>query len=244
MTSQEFLFEKYLQLFNEKLVEYSPELPTDSDYNAVIVEPRIDPKILPIIRNHLYFLNESGSEKKWSLQVFHGTENQEFVYDILKDIKNINYVNIGVKNFNKIEYNQYIKSNEFWSLVNGKKVLTFQLDTLLLRFGIDEFLKYDYIGAPWTKPKENKFIGNGGLSLRTRNVMLDISKNHKEYEPRWEDIFFVKWLTNKHELPEISDAMKFSVENLFHHNPMGVHNPINISPYLLELLFEKSLTKL
>jgi hypothetical protein len=202
--------------------------------------------MLSVIKNHLYFLNENNSSIKWGLQVFHGIDNQEFIYDILKDIENVKYVNTGVKDFTKIEYNQYIKSNDFWSLVEGEKILTFQLDTLLLRFGIDEFLKYDYIGAPWSKPKENRFIGNGGLSLRTKDVMLEITKKHKEYEPRWEDIFFVKWLDeyNLHNLPDIETAMKFSTETLFHPDTFGLHNPINISPHLLDLILNKSINNL
>jgi hypothetical protein len=243
MTSQHFLIEKYLKSFTNKTENYSPVLPSETDYYAVYVEPRIDAKTLSIIKNHLYFLNENDSNIKWGLQVFHGIDNQDFMYDILKDIKNVDFINIGVKDFTKIEYNQYMKTNEFWSLVKGKKVLTFQLDTLLLRFGIDQFLEYDYIGAPWTKPKENKFIGNGGLSLRTKDVMLEISKKHKDYEPRWEDIFFVKWLDG-YNLPDIETAMKFSVENIFHPNPLGLHNPINISPYLLESILNNSLNNL
>lgn len=243
MTAQQFLIENYLKNFTIKTENYKPVLPVETDYCAVFVEPRIDPKILSIIKNHLYFLNESDSKIKWGLQIFHGIDNQEFIYDILKDIENINYVNIGVKDFTKIEYNQYMKSEEFWSQVKGKKILTFQTDTLLLRFGVDEFLKYDYIGAPWIKPKENKFIGNGGLSLRTKEVMLEISKNHKDYEPRWEDIFFVKWLDG-YKTPNIDIAMRFSVENIFHSNPFGLHNPINISPYLLESILDNSLSTL
>ena len=143
MTTQHYLIEKYLNDFIKKIGEYNPTLPSETNYYAVIVEPRIDPKMLSIIKNHLYFLNENNSNIKWGLQVFHGIDNEEFTHDILKDIKNVKYVNTGVKDFTKIEYNQYIKSNDFWSLVEGKKVLTFQLDTLLLRFGIDEFLEYD-----------------------------------------------------------------------------------------------------
>ena len=43
----------------------------------------------------------------------------------------------------------------------------FQTDTILLRYGIDEFLSknLNYLGAPYRK-RENTFIGNGGLSLR------------------------------------------------------------------------------
>jgi len=243
MITQHFLIEKYLHDFTKKIGEYNPILPKQTNYFAVIVEPRIDPKTLSIIKNHLYFLNESNSSIKWGLQVFHGVDNEEFVYDVLKDIQNVKYVNIGVKDFTKLEYNEYIKSSDFWSLVEGEKILTFQLDTLLLRFGVDDFLKYDYIGAPWSKPKENTFIGNGGLSLRTKDVMLKISKNHKDYEPRWEDIFFVKWL-GEHNLPDIETAMKFSTEILFHPNSFGLHNPINISPHLLDFILNKSINNL
>ena len=243
MTTQHYLIEKYLNDFIKKIDKYNPTLPSETNYYAVIVEPRIDPKMLSVIKNHLYFLNENNSSIKWGLQVFHGIDNQEFIYDILKDIKNVKYVNTGVKDFTKIEYNQYIKSNDFWSVVEGEKILTFQLDTLLLRFGIDEFLKYDYIGAPWSKPKENRFIGNGGLSLRTKDVMLEITKKHKEYEPRWEDIFFVKWL-DEYNLPDIETAMKFSTETLFHPDTFGLHNPINISPHLLDLILNKSINNL
>jgi hypothetical protein len=243
MIAQHYLIEQYLNNFIEKIGEYNPILPVKTNYCAVIVEPRIDPKMLSTIKNHLYFLNESDSEIKWGLQVFHGIDNEEFIYDVLKEIENVKYVNTGVKDFTKIEYNQYIKSNKFWSLVEGEKILTFQLDTLLLRFGVDEFLGYDFIGAPWSKPKENKFIGNGGLSLRTKSVMLEISKNYHGFEPRWEDIFFVKFL-DKYNLPDIETAMRFSTETLFHPNSFGVHNPINVSPYLLDLMLNKSMQNL
>jgi len=243
MTAQEYILANYLENFIKKINEYNPVLPNNSDYYAVIVEPRINPKMLSIIINHLYFLNNNDSNIKWGLQVFHGVDNQDFTYDILKDIKNVDFVNTGVKDFTKIEYNQYMKSYEFWKQVKGKKILTFQTDTLLMRCGIDDFLKFDYIGAPWTKPKENKFIGNGGLSLRTKEVMLDISNKHKDYEPRWEDIFFVKWL-NDNQLPNIETAMRFSVENLYHPKPFGLHNPINIPHHLLELILNDSLNNI
>jgi hypothetical protein len=243
MIAQQYIIEKYLNDFTNKTDGYKPTLPIDTNHYAIIVEPRVDPKMLSIIKNHLYFLNNNDSKIKWGLQVFHGIDNQDFIYDILKDIDNVNFVNTGVKDFTKIEYNQYIKSNEFWKLVKGEKVLTFQTDTLLLRHGVDEFVGYDYIGAPWTKPKEHKFVGNGGLSLRTKSVMLDISKNHKDYEPRWEDIFFVKWLDG-HRIPDIETAMRFSVENIFHPNPFGLHNPVNLPIHLLELILNDSLTNI
>jgi hypothetical protein len=70
-----------------------------------------------------------------------------------------------------------------------------------------------------------------------------ITKKHKDYEPRWEDIFFVKWL-DEYSLPDIETAMKFSTETLFHPNTFGLHNPINISPHLLDLILNKSINNL
>lgn len=40
----------------------------------------------------------------------------------------------------------------------------------------DEFLKYDYIGAPWPWQPEGKNVGNGGFSLRSKRL-LDICAN-------------------------------------------------------------------
>lgn len=34
----------------------------------------------------------------------------------------------------------------------------------------DEFLAYDYIGAPWTMP-EGRIVGNGGFSLRSKRLL-------------------------------------------------------------------------
>jgi hypothetical protein len=126
--------------------------------------------------------------------------------------------------------------------VEGEKILMFQMDSLLLRYGIDGFLKYDYIGAPWTKPKEGSFIGNGGLSIRTKQKMIDIVKNNNTYLPEWEDIYFVKHL--KDNLPTIDVAMRFSVEDIFYPKPIGLHNPIKIPPHLLDLILDESLKNL
>ena len=35
----------------------------------------------------------------------------------------------------------------------------------------DEFLKYDYIGAPWPWESEGRNVGNGGFSLRSRRLL-------------------------------------------------------------------------
>ena len=69
----------------------------------------------------------------------------------------------------------------------------------------DEFLAYDYIGAPWplpNKPKQYRDcanniirVGNGGFSLRTKNLLALASQLNLVWEPNkeglWhEDVWF------------------------------------------------------
>ena len=77
MQAYQFLIDKYLYNFNQKFIDYIPTIPKTTDYYAVIIEPRIDHRFLSILKNHMYFLNESGSDIKWGLQIFHGKNNEE-----------------------------------------------------------------------------------------------------------------------------------------------------------------------
>jgi Protein of unknown function (DUF5672) len=45
----------------------------------------------------------------------------------------------------------------------------------------DEFLEYDYIGAPWWHPVRN--VGNGGFSLRSKRLGLYLSDNRAALPP-------------------------------------------------------------
>jgi hypothetical protein len=55
MITQHYLIEKYLNDFVKKIGGYNPVLPSETKYYAVIVEPRIDPKMLSVIKNHFFF---------------------------------------------------------------------------------------------------------------------------------------------------------------------------------------------
>lgn len=231
------LFGHHLNMMNKKLSNYTPKIYNNTNHYALIVEPRISDEFEIVVKTVMYYLNECDSKIKWGLQIFHGVDNDEYVKNTFKKYDNIIFTTTNVKNFNKIEYNKYFKSYDFWKQVVGDKVLTFQLDSILLKHGIDEFLKCDYIGAPWTKSKENSFVGNGGLSIRTVKKMLEISKNNYDNDPLWEDIFFVKYLKNN-EIADVESATKFSVEDVFFPSPLGIHNPIKIETRLLKRILE------
>ena len=233
------LWDSYLRKMEDELSWYTPSIKSDTDYYAITIEPRTHKDIYITMKTCMYYLNENNSDKKWGLQIFCGNKNFEFFKEMVKDWGDVDIVNTEVDDFTKVEYNQYLRTPEFWEQVRGKKVFTFQLDSILLRSGIDEFLKYDYVGAPWRKPKEDSLVGNGGLSLRTKDVMIDICKNNPTEEVIWEDIYFVKHLKGKG-VPDVDTACKFSMEDVYSPNPLGVHYPIkHIEPNLLsEVLFK------
>ena len=233
------LWDSYLKKMEDELSWYTPNIKGDTDYYAITIEPRTHKDIYITMKTCMYYLNENNSDKKWGLQIFCGNNNFEFFKEMVKDWGDVDIVNTEVDDFTKVEYNQYLRTPEFWEQVRGKKVFTFQLDSILLRSGIDEFLKYDYVGAPWRKPKEDSLVGNGGLSLRTKDVMIDICKNNPTEEVIWEDIYFVKHLKGKG-VPDVDTASKFSMEDVYSPNPLGVHYPIkHIEPNLLsEVLFK------
>ena len=95
----------------------------------------------------------------------------------------------------------------------------------------DEFLKYDYIGAPWyTQPWHiSKTVGNGGFSIRSKRFLehsADFTYYNGISEP--EDVFLCR--TVNEELRESGlrfaphdVAYKFSVEDLPYKGQFGFH---------------------
>jgi len=230
------------QFIAEEQIRYSsykPSIYNDTDYYAVIIEPRNHTNLLTVIKSTMFYLNENESPNKWGLQIFHGNKNKNLVKGIELSLGNVITTNIGVDDFTHEEHSRYMETADFWKKVKGKKTLIFQTDSLLLRDGIDEFLNYDYIGAPWRKPKENQWVGNGGLSLRTVSKMIEICENYPTEEQILEDIYFMKHMKGNG-VADIETAMKFSMEDVFSPNPLGVHNPIrHIEPEQLRKVLYK-----
>jgi hypothetical protein len=234
----EILFNNHLKYMENRLINYTPTIPKKSDYVAMILELRNFEYMETILKTVIYYLNETKSKNKWGLQIFHGEKNKKQIESITKNWKNIQLVNLNINDITKLDYSNLLKTTDFWEKVNGKKILTFQTDSILLRSGIDEFLEFDYVGAPWKKSKDGYFVGNGGLSLRTKDRMIEITKEHNNITEEWEDTFFVKHLKGNG-VADIETASRFSMEDVFYPNPLGIHNPIKINTNLLKkvLLF-------
>lgn len=161
---------------------------------AVIIETRPIPNLQDIIEGHLRFL-----PKGWGLKVF--------------DKVKINSMS---------DYNRLLTSKDFWYRLPFDKVLIFQSDSMLLRNGIEDFLEYDFCGAPLYHVDFPAM--NGGLSLRSRKMMLKVISKFK-YTGGNEDMYHcngIKALCGK--LPTKEVAQLFSVETIFNYGSLGVHS--------------------
>jgi hypothetical protein len=72
-------------------------------------------------------------------------------------------------------YSEFIfkKLNDY---IQTKYVLIIQYDGYIINphFWCNDFLNYDYIGAPWWYSEYN--VGNGGFSLRSKKLLDELSK--------------------------------------------------------------------
>lgn len=165
---------------------------------AIIIENRFD--VSGIIEAHKKFLPINWEVENW---VSHNS--------VLKDIE---------------DYNRLLTNIGFWkNYLYFDRVLIFQHDSMLLREGIEEFLEYDYVGAPW---KFQQHGGNGGLSIRNPKAMLACIKK-QSWNPKLgnEDVYFSNLLNDMIEfkLAPRDVCSRFSCESIFQLGTLGYHAP-------------------
>jgi len=209
----------------KKLDKFVPQIPEKSDRIAVIVEPRKHQDLLNVLRIYMYCL--SG----WKLQIWCGNDNIDWIKEKLSSWQNVVYSKLPVKNLTVPDYSRLLKSADFWNRIDGEHVLIFQTDSLILRQGIEKFLQYDYVGAPWKVSKEHTLdVGNGGLSLRRKSAMLKIIDKYPDQTGHPEDLYFCRHLKDDgYCLPSREIAKCFSVETVSYDTPIGIHKPLRIS---------------
>lgn len=168
-------------------------------YTAVIVEGRVHFAFGPVCRKTMWHLGRG-----WSLHVFHSQLNGPFVKQVLRGVQPVVFQELTTQLIDIAYYNQMLKSTWFWQQFQAEKVLIFQVDTLLLRPGIEEFLHYDYIGAPWHAFNQRwtgwlrdvlpDGVGNGGFSFRSVNASLAVVRQYGNSSPtnEQEDVFFAQ----------------------------------------------------
>lgn len=166
------------------------------------------------------FLN--NLDERWNFLLVCGKLNKEFLIDLItSDFENhkdrITIYQIDVENFTVSDYSYYMTCTHVYHLIPTEIFLVFQLDTLISNKYKDHiygFLKYDYVGAPWN----HHLVGNGGLSLRKKSIVLDVINKFPPYYP--EDFYFSEHIKNK---PTFEEAKLFSIETVFSEKSFGIH---------------------
>jgi len=125
----------------------------------------------------------------------------------------------GKDNLSVEDYSALLTSAAFWRLFPPDcHVLVFQTDVLLLRRVPDEYLFFDYVGAPWpwVPPGTSYGMGgNGGYSLRFVGAMLRAVEAVARAPLEPEDVFFARAASmGVVRCPGPEVASRFSVEHL------------------------------
>jgi hypothetical protein len=123
-----------------------------------------------------------------------------------------------------LQYNKWV-CQILWSYIDTTHVLLVQHDGFVLDASAwtDEFLQYDYIGAPWNY-KDGRNVGNGGFSMRSTNLMQYMAQDKfiqsvGVYAPEDEVIcrLYRKYLESK--------GVRFAPEELAHRFSFEMHPP-------------------
>lgn len=200
-------------------------------YTAVIIEPRQHKALSFVLNNFLENLSD-----EWNILILHGNKNIDFVNniiqtDLIRYKKRISTINLNVDDLTINDYNKLLLSKSFYDYIPTETFLIFQTDTIICKKNkllIEDFLKYDYVGAPWsTKIVSGGGVGNGGLSLRKKSKMIE-HLDKCEISIINEDAIFSNSCIQLNK-PDSEEAKKFSVETIFNENSFGVHKPW---PYL------------
>jgi hypothetical protein len=196
-------------------------------HTAIIVEPREHPALEFVLNNFLSNLSD-----EWNIIVFHGNKNIHFLEKIIENnlqkyTNRISMINLKIDNLTIKDYNNlFMRSTILYDNIPTETFLVFQTDTIIFekhKHLINNFLKYDYVGAPVKQNKnQDTWVGNGGLSLRKKSKMLEIL-NSEPLKNVHEDMFFSLPTSVSIHKPSIDEAKYFSIEAFSNEASFGCH---------------------
>lgn len=182
---------------------------------AVFIETRIGEEFINVINQHMLHL------PNWPLVICTTERAWRKLYN------KINCYFVAIDEIkNQKDYNFLLTNPQFWQFfvaLKFQRILIFQHDSGLLKDNMDDYLPYDYVGAPWSW---QEYGGNGGLSLRNPATMYSICVKHKyNLGEGNEDQFFSRYMyeENSQSLAPREICKKFAVETILEMNTTGYH---------------------
>ncbi|MCP9847820.1 hypothetical protein KBY86_13115 [Synechococcus sp. Lug-A] len=190
---------------------------------AVIVDDRPTPHLRSCVLNTL-LMGRLGWRVKWFTSPQALAASRQLVADLGPWVEVIGIAVDGAEALSWQAYNTLLKDPQFWRMLETERVLTFQVDTLLIEPPEEEVFAYDYVGSPWARGRilsmdfpiysaelelqgvewESRALcgttpqgvinGNGGLSVRHCERMAEIAERCSSPPEEPEDIFFARCL--------------------------------------------------
>ncbi len=226
----------------DKIIDLNKKMQLkESESSNVVVLIDNRPNYLSLLSILLSLCNLNAT---WKCRLYTSKKGISYYEKWLGDIVEVVHSPIlDVKKFHIDVYNKLLMDEDFWgSLSKYEKCLTIQDDGVLLRKGIERFMKYDYVGAPWIDVPDNQYlkdhvnsdlVGNGGLSFRTISLMKKIVTDYKKEKKGLfyknlnnipEDVYFVKFLKKLNaNMPKMQEALLFSSEEIIGNDSIGFH---------------------
>jgi hypothetical protein len=189
---------------------------------AFVIETRPDFFLPMVLKNVSFFLGEH-----WNIYLLCGEMSEAWVKNITQGW------NIGIQKLKGCaklsikEYSSMLMSRKFWDAFPEEKILVFQSDIILCGPKIDEFIRYDYIGAPVRyRDRSDAIVFNGGLSLRSKSKLVQCLETFGPDFSKPEDVYYSETLPKVDAiLPDYDTASRFCLESDYSYQglPFGVH---------------------
>ena len=205
----------------------------------------VEPRKMDELRGVLYNVAKIYGNENVGLVIFHGTENELFVREIIGDWQNVVLHNLNVENLLISEYSKLLTSKRFYRYFESTHLLMFQCDSDIFKKIPDCYFVFDYVGAPWIKsyPIDNLLgdegndlltdvslaavlgngCGNGGISLRNVQTMINVTTEEGD-DSTAEDLYFDKQQMNVC-FPNKKLHTAFSIEQIWCEDPCCCHQP-------------------
>lgn len=199
--------QNYLNTFLNKKIIYQHK---DNCKNLMLIlDTRLSLSLILVIKNALYKLSN------FNLMLISTKETIDFIEKIFGEIPNkiiINKSKITLK-----EYSKILLDINIWKKIKEEKVLVFQSDTVILRnISETEYPKLSMLGPVCVHLEdENKFMINGGLSYRDKNLMKELCTN-KVINSEVEDLFYTEQIRYYYPelMPTIQECNNFAIESV------------------------------
>ncbi|KAJ9133414.1 hypothetical protein NKR23_g10806 [Pleurostoma richardsiae] len=216
----------------------SAPVPYFGDKVAVIVETRMLDNLIPLLMHFSSVLGPTWQVVLYAREgVFRMPASGPFARAVADGRVRVLYLPPDLDITNYMTVSVFWTRPWLWEQLQGAdRVLTFQTDSIVCskaNVTADDFLEWDYVGAPVAPMLGRGF--NGGLSIRNPKKFLDVVRNNNfdkdaksgKIELMIEDQWFYTKLMELEDskLPGPEVAKRFSVESVWYDAPLAYHQP-------------------